>query len=134
MSWKMCFIHIERVMVKKTMTTNNWDLLIDRLFSIISKYETTPPEALTIKLAEEVGEFSEIMLHEMGFLRHKNKEWKDTPIEEAADIINVLIGILAMHYPDKTPGELSNDLYEAIKKKGTKYARLIGATEDLSVG
>lgn len=116
------------------MTDNRWDLLIGSLFNITSNYETMPPEALTIKLAEEVGEFSEIMLYEMGFLRHKDKEWKDTPIEEAADIINVLIGTLAMHYPDKAPWELSNDLYEAVKKKGTKYAGLIGATEDLPVG
>jgi len=109
----------------------DWNEEIFKLFFMTSKYETAPDFALTIKLSEEVGEFSEVMLHEMGYLRHKNKEWKDTPIEEAADIINVLIGTLAVHYPDVPPEELSDDLLAAVKKKGAKYARLIGAPEDL---
>ena len=111
----------------------NWDALMRQMFDITQEHETAPPFALTIKLAEEVGEFSEIMLHEFGFLRHKDKEWKDTPIEEAADIINVLIGALAVHYPEKSPDDLTEELYAAMLKKGTKYARLIGA-ENLPTG
>ena len=112
----------------------DWDEVIHYLFRITRDHETMPPEALTIKLSEEVGEFSEIMLHEMGFLRHKDKEWKDTPVEEAADIINVLIGTLSMHYPEKDVRELADELFAAVKKKGTKYARLIGAEQDLPIG
>jgi hypothetical protein len=111
----------------------SWDTLVEGLFSVIREHETAPSYALTIKLSEEVGEFSEIMLHEMGFLKHKDKEWKDTPAEEAADIINVLIGALAVHYPEKSPAELSDELFLAVRKKGTKYARLLGA-EDIPTG
>ena len=120
----------------KTDTTDeriNWNTALDYLFWMTRNFETMPPAALTIKLQEEVGEFSEVMLHEMGYLRHKDKEWKDTPVEEAADIINVIIGILVTHYPEKTPGEISNELYTAVKKKGKKYARLIGVNEDVSI-
>ncbi len=113
---------------------NDWGKLVQHLFWMTRTYETAPSFALTIKLAEEVGEFSEVMLHELGYLHHKDKEWKDTPVEEAADIINVLIGTLAVHYPDKTPGQLSDDLFDAITKKGKKYGRIIGATEDVSTG
>lgn len=112
----------------------NWNTAIDYLFLMTRNFETMPAVALTIKLQEEVGEFSEVMLHEMGYLRHKDKEWKDTPVEEAADIINVIIGALVMHYPDKTPREISNELYAAVRKKGKKYAGLIGADKDISVG
>jgi len=124
------------VMEKNSMATDrtNWNGLIGQLFYMTRKYETMPAVALTVKLAEEVGEFSEVMLHELGYLRHKDKDWKDTPVEEAADIINVLIGALAVHYPDKTPGQLSDELFAAVKKKGAKYARIIGATEDLPIG
>jgi len=112
----------------------DWNEEIFKLFFMTSKYETMPPVALTVKLSEEVGEFSEVMLHEMGYLRHKDKVWKDTPIEEAADIINVLIGTLAVHYPDLAPEVLSDELLAAVKKKGTKYAGLIRGTEDLPTG
>jgi len=113
--------------------TNSWKNTIEHLFWMTKTYETMPAGALALKLSEEVGEFSEIMLHELGYLRHKDKEWKDTPIEEAADIINILIGTLAMHYPDKSAGQLSDDLYAAVKKKGAKYARIIGADKDLVI-
>jgi len=111
----------------------DWDNLISHLFNITQSKEDAPPYALTMKLSEEVGEFNEVMLHELGFLRHKDKDWKDTPIEEAADIINVLIGTLAVHYPNKTPEELSAELKIAMIKKGNKYARILGAT-DLPTG
>ena len=97
------------------------------------KHEDSPAWALTIKLSEEVGELSEIMLHELGHLRHKDKEWKDTPVEEAADIVNVLLGLLAVHYPDNTPEELSRAFLQAMVKKGKKYGRVVGARPDLFV-
>lgn len=112
----------------------DWNKLISYLFWMTRRHETAPAIALTVKLAEEVGEFSEVMLHELGFLKHKNKEWKDTPAEEAADIINVLISTLSVHYPDKTPGELCDELFAAVQKKGAKYARLLGAEKDVSTG
>lgn len=111
-----------------------WNDVILGLFLLTKEFEDAPAYALTIKLQEELGEFSEIMLHEMGYLKHKDKEWKDTPIEEAADIINVLIGTLSKHYDEMSSEELSHELFEAMKKKGTKYARLLGAQNNLSSG
>lgn len=104
---------------------------METILWMVRTYETMPPAALTMKLSEELGEFSEIMLHELGYLHHKDKEWKDTPIEEAADIINVLLGALAQHYPDKTPSQISAELHAAMVKKGRKYGRLIGADPNI---
>jgi len=83
---------------KRTMT--KWDTVIVGLLAMTREHEHAPAWALAIKLSEEVGELSEIMLHELGHLHHKDKEWKDTPVEESADIINVILGLLAVHYPD----------------------------------
>ncbi len=109
-----------------------WNKVMYGLIEMTRAHEDAPAWALVIKLSEEVGELSEIMLHELGELHHKtDKEWKDTPIEESADIINVLLGMLAVHYPDKTSAEISQELLDAMVKKGTKYARLIGADADI---
>jgi len=109
-----------------------WDTVIVGLLAMTREHEHAPAWALAIKLSEEVGELSEIMLHELGHLHHKDKEWKDTPVEESADIINVILGLLAVHYPDKTPSELSDELLAAMVKKGNKYGRVIGAEPNFS--
>ncbi len=111
---------------------SDWNSVIKFLSEMVREHDDAPAYAMTIKLSEEVGEFSEIMLKEFGFLKHKTKEWKDTPAEEAADIINVLIATLVAHYPDKTPDEISNELLTAMIKKGDKYAKLIGAGDSLN--
>ena len=117
------------------MDSNNidWNKIIPRLLYMTATYEHAPAWALAMKLSEEVGELSEIMLHELGHLHHKDKEWKDTPVEEAADIMNVLLGLLAVHYPDKTSDELSRELLVAMIKKGKKYGRVIDAPEHILV-
>jgi len=93
------------------------------LFELTQKYERGEPLALTVKLGEEVGEFDETVLKHTGYLRHK--EVKEDPMHEAADIINVLIGCLTVLYPEKTPFELTEELYEAICEKGEKYERIL---------
>lgn len=110
---------------------SDWNKTIETLLTMSREHEDAPAWALTIKLSEEVGELSEIMLHEFGHLHYKDKEWKDTPVEESADIMNVILSMLALHYPDKTPEELSWELLDAMIKKGMKYGRVIGAPEDL---
>jgi len=109
------------------MSDLDWNKVIPRLLYMTATYEDAPAWALCMKLSEEVGELSEIMLHELGHLHHKDKEWKDTPAEEAADIMNVLLGLLAVHYPEKTSDEISHELLTAMIKKGNKYGRVIGA-------
>jgi len=105
----------------------DWNAIMPRLIYMASTYEHAPAWALSMKLSEEAGELSEIMLHELGHLHHKDKEWKDTPTEEAADIINVLLALLAVHYPEKTSEEISDELLTAMQKKGKKYATILGA-------
>lgn len=112
----------------------NWNSMIDYQFWLRKSFkDEVPVSNLTIKLSEEVEEFNEVLLREMGYKLHESKEWKDTTVEVAADIINLLIGILVKHHPDKTPGEISNELYNAIKKSGEKYDRSIRAEENLFV-
>lgn len=104
-----------------------WDTLILTLLEMTREYETATSWAMTMKLTEEVGELNEVMLYEHGYLQYKDKEWKDTPIEEAADILNTVLGMLSKHYPDKTPEEISQELIGASLKKGKKYGRILGA-------
>jgi NTP pyrophosphatase (non-canonical NTP hydrolase) len=101
-----------------------WANTIKHLLYFAKKYETMPTWALTMKLTEETGELNEILLRDYGYLQHKNKEW-ESPIDEAADIINVLIGVLASHYPDLNAEQLSNALLEAIDRKGKKWLNII---------
>jgi len=93
------------------------------LFELTQKQETAVPLVLGVKLSEEVGEFSEALLKACGYLNHK--ELKEDPMHEAADIINVLIGCLANLYPDKSPHELTEELYGAMCDKGEKYERIL---------
>ena len=102
---------------------------IEDIFAMVQKYEDAPPWALGLKLSEETGEFSEVMLHELGFLKHKEKKFEPL-VEEAADVINTVIGGLARSYPSKHPRELSLLLLEAINKKCGKYSRILGANKE----
>ena len=55
-------------MVKNKMKTNdNWDGIVNSLCKMVREHDDAPAIAMTVKLSEEVGEFSEIMLHEFGF-------------------------------------------------------------------
>lgn len=96
---------------------------IEWLFDLTQRLETSHPLALGVKLSEEVGEFSEALLKATGHLAHK--EVKESPVQEAADVINVLIGCLSLLYPDKSPRELTEELYNAMCDKGEKYERIL---------
>jgi len=93
------------------------------LFALTRELEEGHPLVLNVKLAEEFGEFSESVLHHLGYLQHK--EVKEDPIHEAADMINVIIGCLTQLYPDKSPYDLVEDLHVAISEKGDKYERIL---------
>ncbi len=96
------------------------------------EHDPMPPWALALKTGEEVGEFHTAILYELGFLRHK--VMKDTPFEEAADVMNCLIATLANLYPNKTPEQIGTALMAAHVKKAEVYASRIGQRlEDLCV-
>lgn len=101
-------------LIETTQPSDQWTTVIQKLFHLTQNYETMPVVALSLKLAEETGKFSKHMLYELGYLPHKtDKVWKDTPAEEAAYIINVLISALSAHYPLKSP-----ELLTAMEVKG----------------
>ena len=93
------------------------------LIELTQKNESMPAIALVAKLAEEMGEFAEAVLKEEGYLQHK--ELKEDPIHEAADVINVLLAVLAQLYPGRNPRYLTEELYNALCDKGEKYERVL---------
>lgn len=102
--------------------------LIAALFQMSKEREDAESWALALKLGEELGEFQEAVLKEYGYLQHK--EVKEDPFHEAADIINVLIGFFAVHYPGLSAEQLTEKLYEAIASKGDKYAKVVLGLDD----
>lgn len=78
-----------------------------------------PPLGKTTKLGEEFGELCEaVLLHEK-LIRFK--ETIGTPIEEGADIILMVLDILATCYPDHAPERLVADLNDMMATKVTKW-------------
>ena len=76
-----------------------------------------------MKLGEELGELQEEVLKDYGYLKHK--EAKEGVWLEVADLINVLVGFLATHYPNMTAHELTEKLYESVALKFDKYERIL---------
>lgn len=105
--------------------------VVEELFMMVQENEEAPAWALGLKLSEETGEFSEVLLHDLGFLKHKDKEFEPL-IEEAADVFNVIIGVLARRFPDENPIDLTEDFLQAVQKKGAKYAKLMGVENEYS--
>lgn len=99
--------------------------MIKKLFEIAQlESNTWSPLVRNAKIMEEVGEFSEALLHKLGHLPHKTMK---EPIEgEAADIILCVIDTLASVYPDLTPIELANMLSLHLEKKSQKWVSVMG--------
>ena len=104
--------------------TNTFDKEVQRILQFTTDYEDSHPLALTTKLFEEGGELSEVVLKMTGHLRHKDKEFEPV-MEEAADVINVTLGILAVVFPEKSPEELGEELLTALNKKANKYLNIL---------
>ena len=82
-----------------------------------------PILARNSKIMEELGEFSEALLHKLGFLPHKKMK---EPIEgEAADIIICVIDALAGAYPDKSETELVDMLELQLTLKSEKWIKVM---------
>lgn len=95
--------------------------MFNRLFAISKRPQNNafPALARNAKIMEEVGEFSEALLHKFGFLPHKKLK---EPIEgEAADVIMCVIDTLASAYPELSSGELAEMLSAQIDKKSRKW-------------
>ncbi len=98
--------------------------MFSTLFEIAkSNVNTWPPLVRNAKLMEEVGEFSEALLHKLGHLPHKTMK---EPIEgEAADIILCVIDTLAGVYPELSAEELRTMLETQLTKKSQKWVTVM---------
>lgn len=75
------------------------------------------------KIMEEVGEFSEALMHKMGYLPHKTM--KESLIGEAADVFITVMDTLAHAYPDMTPEELDIAVKDQIALKAAKWVSVM---------
>ena len=100
--------------------------MIKQLFEIsCTPANTFPPLARNAKAMEELGEFSEALLHKLGHLPHKTMK---EPIEgEAADVIICIIDALAGAYPELSADELHKMLKAQVEKKSQKWISAIGS-------
>lgn len=102
-------------------------LMIKSLFALSCTAEnsTFPVLVRNTKIMEEVGEFSEALLHKLGYLPHKTMK---EPLEgEAADIIICVIDTLAAAYPELSPDELTVMLADQLLKKSRKWVSVMVA-------
>jgi len=104
--------------------TKNWDEQFTYLFKVTQEKEKMPAPVLIAKTAEELGELSEVTLYKSGYLQHKTKEF-ESPFGEAADIINCIVGTLAVLHPEMTPEQLNAELFAAFQRKGNKYVNIL---------
>lgn len=87
----------------------------------------TDPLVFTTKLGEEFGELCEAVLQHVGYLKHKKTQ--EDPIEEAADVLQLVLIILAKTYPEKEVSQILFELETATKLKHQKYLTILEAYE-----
>jgi len=97
-----------------------WTNSIRELIDVAQRFETLPPAVLLGKLAEEVGELSQVVLYENGYQPHKEAPDEDM-FGEAADVVNVVLCILAKQYPNMSPEDINSTLQASFAKKLHKY-------------
>lgn len=98
--------------------------MLTPLFEISSSpINTFPVLARNSKTMEELGEFSEALLHKLGHLPHKTMK---EPIEgEAADVIICIIDALTGAYPELTPTQLNDMLMHQLNLKSQKWSSVM---------
>lgn len=97
-----------------------WSDDISKVITLAQDHELLPPAVLLGKLAEEVGELSQVVLYENGYQPHKEAPDEDM-FGEAADVINVVLCILAKQYPNVPVRMIETKLQAAFIKKLRKY-------------
>jgi NTP pyrophosphatase (non-canonical NTP hydrolase) len=100
------------------------------MISCLKLREFEPAEAgvLTLKLGEEFGEFCEAVLKETGHLRHKTL--KEGSFGEAADIINVILGVLQKLHPQMNNEQVLAELAAHVDLKRQKYQAILKDIHD----
>lgn len=83
------------------------------------------------KIMEELGEFSEALMHKMGFLPHKTM--KEPLVGEAADVIICVMDTLSAAYPELSEEELADLLMEHLNKKSEKWIAVMQQRYDAGI-
>jgi NTP pyrophosphatase (non-canonical NTP hydrolase) len=99
----------------------------------LSRNDVKGPEAMGLKLMEEVGELAECINFQLGYLPHK--QMKEPAMGEAADVIQNVIAIIAKLYPNHSPTEIVNALEYQLNAKTDKWESIMvkkDATPELS--
>lgn len=91
-----------------------------RIFALSkNSLNTLPIFVRNSKIMEEVGEFSEALMSQQGYLPHKTMK---EPLEgEAADVIICVLDTLAAAHPEKTAEELVTLMSDQIAVKCEKW-------------
>lgn len=82
-----------------------------------------PTFGKTTKLGEEVGELCEAVLFSQGYLQHKTSV--GTVLEESADVVLLVMDVLASCYPDHSPARIAADLKDMISMKAEKWQSIM---------
>lgn len=88
-----------------------------------SPLNTRPVLVKNAKLMEEVGEFSEAALFELGYLPHK--ALKESSFGEAADVIICVVDELSSLHPHMSPDQVIDMLRKHIDWKSDKWERIM---------
>lgn len=102
--------------------------LFERLIRVGS-LDPMPLANLMLKLQEEVGELSEAVNHQEGYL--PNKEMKEPIAGEIADVINTAVGVLVHAYPELSHEQIYSLLAEQLEKKTDKWEDVIAKRKAL---
>ncbi len=84
---------------------------------------TLPVLARNAKLMEETGEFSQALLHKLGYLPHK--EMNEPLMGEAADVILCLLDTLSSAYSELNPEQVLDSLTQQLLKKSQKWEKVM---------
>lgn len=101
----------------------------------LGREDSKSPEAMGLLLGEEFGEFAETILFHCGHLPHKIL--KEAPIGEAADVVQSVICILGVLYPEKSAQEIFVDLVQHLAKKTDKWESVMVPRDtgvDITIG
>lgn len=99
--------------------------MLDIIYTARHREPTTDPLVFTTKLGEEFGELCEAVLQHVGYLKHKKTQ--EDPMEEAADVLQLVLIVLAKTYPEKLSSQILDELTEATRLKFQKYLTILDA-------
>lgn len=97
--------------------------MLNILYTAQTREPITDPLVFTTKLGEEFGELCEAVLQKVGYLRHKKTQ--ENPMEEAADVLQLLLIILSKTYSEMSAEEILGELTIATKLKFEKYLTIL---------